>query len=77
MSRTQEAEETTNIDFPRSITYDEARDLCEFVVANLKGNSEIQLHTKRTYRFGDRFAGKNKAADNKVSVRTSNEGLLG
>ena len=77
MSRTQEAEEVTNIDFPRPIMYDEARDLCKFLVVNLEGNPEISLHTERTYHFGDRFEERKEATPNEVSVRTSNEGLSG
>jgi len=77
MSRTQETEEVTNIDFPRSITYDEARDLCKFLVVNLDGNPEISLNTERTYHFGDRFEERKEATVDEVSVRISNEGLSG
>lgn len=73
----EEISDWREIRFPRRIGQKEARTLCRHLVFSLEGNCYVQLNTKRSEQFGDRFLDKTPTSPEEVPLISSGSKLSG
>lgn len=65
------------IQFPRTVSIDEARILLRHITISLTGNPTINITAQRHEKFGDEFAEKKESTLGEVAVSLEGESLRG
>lgn len=70
-------EDITEIKFPRTLNYQEARDLCRYLALKMRGGVDLRISTYRSERFGDSFLEKKSENLDELIERIIHEELSG